>query len=75
MLSAGRPRRSPAQVTLGWAFTDATAFDIFVKEVAAAPEGLRPALGVLCTLWGLTRVEQGLACHLAMGEPGLGRVG
>ncbi|GAB4820084.1 hypothetical protein N2152v2_007130 [Parachlorella kessleri] len=55
-------------VTLGWAFVDCNAFQNFRREVEQAPAALRPALSLLCDLYGLHRIEQGLACHLAAGS-------
>ena len=61
------PLPTPAQVGLGWACVDRSSFDTFAQEVQAAPEGLRPALSLLCQLYGLSRVEAGLPSYLAAG--------
>ncbi|KAK9909468.1 hypothetical protein WJX75_002711 [Coccomyxa subellipsoidea] len=53
---------------LGWAHVDRITFEGFVEEVKMrAPADARPALGLLATLYGLTRVERALAFYLASG--------
>jgi hypothetical protein len=60
---------SAEQVTLGWAWADSHSFEVFAREVAGAPVGLRPALGTLCELYGLARLEAGADSYLAAGGP------
>ena len=52
---------------LGWAYVDAASHATFAAEAARAPAALRPALGLLCQLYGLHRVEEGLETYLAAG--------
>lgn len=59
--------RPPHQVTLGWAWTDRFTYEAFAAEAAAAPPGLRPALGLLLQLYGLSRIEAGVECYLSTG--------
>eukprot|EP00887_Chlorella_sp_A99_P007225 scaffold2.g7225.t1 len=60
-------------VQLGWAFVDRSTFATFAAEAERAPAGLRPALALLARLYGLARVEAGLACYLGAGAlPGAG---
>lgn len=54
-------------VTLGWASVDRQSFEAFAAEVERAPEALRGALGLLCSLYGLCRVEKGLETYFATG--------
>ncbi|KAL4422831.1 hypothetical protein ABPG75_009028 [Micractinium tetrahymenae] len=54
-------------VTLGWAWTDRYTYEAFAAEAAAAPAGLRPALGLLLQLYGLCRIEAGVECYLSTG--------
>jgi len=56
-------------VSLGWSYVERVAFQAFSEELQAAPAAARGALGQLATLYGLTRVERGLAFFLASGEP------
>ena len=55
-------------MTLGWASVDRQSFEAFAAEVERAPEALRGALGLLCSLYGLCRVEKGLETYFATGE-------
>lgn len=52
-------------LALGWAYVDALTFDVFNEELSSAPKEARPALDQLAILYGLTRVELGLASYLA----------
>lgn len=54
-------------VMLGWAWTDRFTFEAFAAEAAAAPPALRPALGLLLQLYGLSRLETGVECYLSAG--------
>lgn len=54
-------------VLLGWAWTDRFSYEVFCAEAAAAPASLRPALRLLCQLYGLSRLEAGVECYLAAG--------
>jgi hypothetical protein len=40
----------------------------FVEEVQSSPANAKPALTLLATLYGLTRVERRLAFYLAAGR-------
>jgi hypothetical protein len=53
---------------LGWSYVERVAFQAFSEELQAAPAGAQAPLGKLATLYGLTRVERGLAFFLASGE-------
>ena len=54
-------------VLLGWSYVERVAFQAFSEELQTAPEAAQGALGRLATLYGLTRVERGLAFFLASG--------
>ena len=54
-------------VQLGWASVDASSYKIFLEEVESAPVAWRSTLRTLALLYGLSRVETGLACYLAGG--------
>ncbi|CAL5219457.1 g1292 [Coccomyxa viridis] len=54
-------------VALGWAFVDRVSFEGFVEEVQKGPANAKPALTLLATLYGLTRVERRMAFYLAAG--------
>lgn len=62
-------------VDLGWASVDASTFDTFRKEVETAPLEWQGKLSELALLYGMSRVEVGLADFLAGGAlPGAGVV-
>lgn len=54
-------------VALGWSYVERTGFQTFSEELGSAPLAVRPALGQLATLYGLTRVERGMPFFLASG--------
>ena len=54
-------------VSLGWSYVERVAFQAFSEELQTAPAAAQGALGKLATLYGLTRVERGLAFFLAAG--------
>lgn len=56
-------------VALGWSYVERVAFQAFTEELQTAPESAYSALQQLATLYGLTRVERGLAFFLASGKP------
>lgn len=66
---------APRQTMLGWAWTDRHSYAAFAAEAKAAPAALRPALGLLCMLYGLTRLEAGAECYLSAGNWGPGLAG
>ena len=58
------------QVLLGWAKTDSWSYATLAFEAARTPAALRPALSLLCQLYGLSRVEAGAECYLSTGASG-----
>ncbi|PSC76022.1 acyl-oxidase [Micractinium conductrix] len=54
-------------VLLGWAKTDSWSYATLAFEAARTPAALRPALSLLCQLYGLSRVEAGAECYLSTG--------
>lgn len=54
-------------VVLGWASVDHVTQDMFQEELHGAPVAWRALLSKLSLLYGLSRVESGLACYLTSG--------
>lgn len=54
-------------VALGWTHVDLVSFQGFLEDVERAPPAARAVLRQLATLYGLSRVEHGLAFHLEHG--------
>lgn len=54
-------------VDLGWATVDASSLQTFMEEVQSAPPAWRSTLNTLALVYGLSRVEAGLAGYLAGG--------
>ena len=54
-------------VALGWAYVERLCFQVFSEELSTAPAAAKSALQQLATLYGLTRLERGLAFFLASG--------
>lgn len=54
-------------VALGWAHIESHAYKTLLAEAQAAPHSLQPALHLLASLYGLTRLERSLAHYLAAG--------
>ena len=54
-------------VDLGWAYVERLCFQVFSEELSTAPAAAKSALQQLATLYGLSRLERGLAFFLASG--------
>jgi len=54
-------------LSLGWAFVEAHVMKIFHERVSSAGEGFRRPLGLLCHLYGLSRIENDAAFFLTHG--------
>lgn len=54
-------------VLLGWSYVERVAFAAFNEELATAPGEARGPLTQLALLYGLSRIERGLAFFLASG--------
>ena len=54
-------------VLLGWSYVERLAFATFTEEIASAPSSAQGVLRQLALLYGLTRLERGLAFYLASG--------
>lgn len=55
-------------VLLGWSYVERVAFSAFVEELASAPREAEGPLRQLALLYGLTRIERGLAFFLSSGQ-------
>ena len=54
-------------VALGWSYVERIALEGFVEELSSAPAAAAGALRQLAVLYGLTRIERGMAFFLASG--------
>lgn len=61
-------------VQLGWAYADALSYEVFLEELNGASPSLKPVLGLLCRLYGLSRVEAGFQEYLAGGVADAGTI-